>query len=117
MDSKQLAESYALRKMIEEKLYPALRFTWYVLNQKYLLYFFHYAPQNFFVIRWLDTKNYEQVTRPWYAKALSFPFNFYYPKRYKRENEDAIHGLYENLEELEIELQVRLWEVLVYGIN
>ena len=36
---------------------------------------------------WIDAKNYVEFTRPWYAKALQFPLNYFIPGRWHREAE------------------------------
>ena len=56
LTSKQQSEVMALTKLLEERLYPAI------------LYVF-----------WLDLNNHNQLTRPWFAKKMSFPLYFYYP--------------------------------------
>jgi len=57
---KQQAEVIALSQYLEERLYPAL------------LYVF-----------WLDKNNHSQMTRPWFVKHMPFPFAMYYPKIYR----------------------------------
>lgn len=49
----------------------------------------------------MDSKNYTELTRPWYAKALPFPLNFYYPNRYRQENERILRSLHPDQEEEE----------------
>lgn len=52
----------------------------------------------------MDEKNYCDLTRPTYAKALSIPFNFYYPSRYQnaaKEMIDALYGEHTDLREIE----------------
>ncbi|XKL63990.1 hypothetical protein PGB90_006354 [Kerria lacca] len=83
LTSKQLAESFAYRNMIEEKLYTALRYIW-----------------------WIDKKNYIEMTRPWYSKVIPFPFNYYYPGHIRRENENIISSLYSDMEEANIQVEV-----------
>ena len=56
MTPKQQAEVIALSQYLEERLYPAL------------LYVF-----------WLDKNNHSQMTRPWFVKHMPFPFAMYYP--------------------------------------
>jgi hypothetical protein len=45
--------------------------------------------------RWVDTKNYIELIRPWYAKALPFPCNYYYPGSYEREAKQHLQVLYD----------------------
>lgn len=76
----QEAEGVAYVNMLEEKLLPALQYIW-----------------------WVDEKNYLSLTRPWYSKALPFPFNFYYPSKYLKEAQqmmEALHGM-ENKSDIE----------------
>lgn len=49
--------------------------------------------------RWVDNRNHSQITRPWYSKAISFPFNFYYPGRYETQAKELITALYGPLDE------------------
>lgn len=69
---KQCAECVAYVKFLREKLYPALQYVW-----------------------WVDSKNYLEMSRPWYAKALPFPLNYFYPGRYERHAKDMMETLYE----------------------
>ncbi|XP_058794416.1 metaxin-1 isoform X1 [Phymastichus coffea] len=43
---------------------------------------------------WIDQLNLNQVIRPWYAKALPFPLNFYYPGKYEKYAKSMIEALY-----------------------
>lgn len=58
---------------------------------------------------WVDTKNYVEVTRKWYAEAMPFPLNFFLPGRMQRQFMERLqllggkHGP-ENEEELEKEV-------------
>ncbi len=56
LTAKQKAEIIAFTQLMEERLYPAL------------LYVF-----------WLDAKNLAELTRPWYAKQMPIPLGLYYP--------------------------------------
>lgn len=52
----------------------------------------------------MDEKNYSELTRPAYAKALRIPFNFYYPSKYQssaKEMIDALYGEHADLKEVE----------------
>lgn len=62
--------------------------------------------------RWVDEKNYIDLTRPWYARILPFPLNYYYPGRNKRENEKLFHSLHPDKEGKEIEHEVIMLEKL-----
>ena len=53
---KQQSEVIAFSKLMEEKLEPAI------------LHVF-----------WLDSENHGKLIRPWFAKQIPFPLNFYYP--------------------------------------
>ncbi|CAB3244932.1 unnamed protein product [Arctia plantaginis] len=81
LNTKQAAEASAFTQYLGEKLYPAYQYAW-----------------------WVDEKNYCDLTRPTYAKALSIPFNFYYPSRYQnaaKEMIDALYGEHTDLREIE----------------
>ncbi|XP_047532555.1 metaxin-1 isoform X2 [Vanessa atalanta] len=81
LNQKQAAEASAFTQYLRDKLYPAYQYAW-----------------------WVDEKNYGDVTRPTYAKALQIPFNFYYPSRYQgaaKEMIDALYGEHSDLKEVE----------------
>ncbi|XP_050679408.1 metaxin-1 isoform X2 [Leptidea sinapis] len=81
LNVKQAAEASAFTQYLRDKLYPAYQFAW-----------------------WVDEKNYNEVTRPTYAKALQIPFNFYYPSKYQniaKEMIDALYGEHTDLKEVE----------------
>lgn len=67
----QKSECFAINKLLEGKLHPALLYTW-----------------------WVDETNYTELTRPWYASVLPFPFNYYYPGRYEREAKKYIETMF-----------------------
>ncbi|KAK7869943.1 hypothetical protein R5R35_013720 [Gryllus longicercus] len=69
---KQCAESVAFSHLLSERLHPALQYVW-----------------------WVDRKNYLELSRPWYAKSLPFPYNYYYPGRYERDAKKIMETLYE----------------------
>lgn len=48
-----------------------------------------------FYFRWVDEKNYIDLSRPWYAKHLRFPFNYYYPGQYERDARFRLNACYE----------------------
>lgn len=58
---------------------------------------------------WVDTKNYVEVTRKWYAEAMPFPLNFFLPGRMQRQHMERLQLLCgehrpENEDELEKEV-------------
>ena len=66
---KQQAEVAAITQLMEEKLYPAL------------LYVF-----------WIDLNNHSQLTCPWFAKQMTFPLNMYYPSKYRNHAESVMES-------------------------
>lgn len=52
---------------------------------------------------WFNEQNYLHLTRPWYAKKIPFPGNYFIPGRYRSEAEHYMISRYNDLEELEIE--------------
>ena len=56
LSAKQQAEVVAFGQLMEEKLYPALQYVF-----------------------WLDVNNHSNLTRPWYFSKMYFPLKFYYP--------------------------------------
>lgn len=50
-----------------------------------------------FASRWIDEKNFTTLTKPWYAKALPFPFNFYYPRKFKNHANSVMEALFDSL--------------------
>lgn len=83
LQPKDLSEVVAYETMLRDKLYPALMYTC-----------------------WVDNKNYVTVIRPWYAKALPFPLNYYYPGHYKRKYTNFVQSLYPNLKQKQIEQEL-----------
>ncbi|XP_025986876.1 metaxin-1 isoform X1 [Solenopsis invicta] len=71
LSDKHLADVIAYDSLLKEKLYPAFQFIW-----------------------WIDKKNLDELVRPWYCKALSFPFNFYYPGKFERQAHALMQSLY-----------------------
>lgn len=93
LNTKQAAEASAFTQYLEEKLYPAYQYAW-----------------------WVDEKNYCDVTRPTYAKALRIPFNFYYPSRYQNSAKEMIDALYgEHTDLREIEKTVSMVASFIYN--
>ncbi|XP_054720227.1 metaxin-1-like isoform X2 [Uloborus diversus] len=68
---KQCADIIAYTALLRDKLYPALLYVW-----------------------WVEDKNYCELTRPWYAKALSFPLNYFLPGHQQRAARKNINNLW-----------------------
>ncbi|KAM9852022.1 thrombospondin-3a [Aulostomus maculatus] len=86
LSAKEGADSLAFISLMEEKLVPALIYTF-----------------------WVEPKNYVDVTRRWYAEHMPFPLNFFLPGRMQRCQLDKLRLLrgdesLEAGEELEKEL-------------
>ncbi|CAB1422766.1 unnamed protein product [Pleuronectes platessa] len=86
LSAKEGADSLAFISLMEEKLTPALIYTF-----------------------WVEPKNYVDVTRRWYAEHLPFPLNFFLPGRMQRQQVEKLRLLrgeeiLEAGEELEKEL-------------
>lgn len=86
LSAKEGADSLAFISLLEEKLAPALIYTF-----------------------WVEPKNYVDVTRRWYAEHMMFPLNFFLPGRMQSRQLEKLRLLRgdENLEageELEKEL-------------
>uniref|UniRef100_A0A8C8FFQ0 Mitochondrial outer membrane transport complex Sam37/metaxin N-terminal domain-containing protein n=1 Tax=Oncorhynchus tshawytscha TaxID=74940 RepID=A0A8C8FFQ0_ONCTS len=62
LSAKEEADTLAFISLLEEKLMPALVYT-----------------------RWIDPKNYVEVTRRWHAKHAPFPLNFFLPGSIQRQ--------------------------------
>ncbi|XP_069040932.1 metaxin-1a isoform X2 [Lepisosteus oculatus] len=58
LSAKEGADTLAFVSLLEQKLLPALIYA-----------------------QWVDSKNYVDVTRRWYAENIPFPLNFYLPSR------------------------------------
>nr|XP_060500701.1 LOW QUALITY PROTEIN: metaxin-1 [Panthera onca] len=94
LSARQGADTLAFMSLLEEKLLPVLIHTF-----------------------WVDTKNYVEVTRKWYAEAMPFPLNFFLPGRMQRQFMERLQLLCgehrpENEEELEKELYQEARECL-----
>ncbi|XP_004871336.2 LOW QUALITY PROTEIN: metaxin-1 [Heterocephalus glaber] len=94
LSARQGADTLAFMSLLEEKLLPVLIHTF-----------------------WIDTKNYVEVTRKWYAEAMPFPLNFFLPGRMQRQHMERLQLLCgehrpENEEELEKELYQEAGECL-----
>lgn len=77
LSAQQISDMKAYSAMLKQKLKPALLFLW-----------------------WVDGKNYTELTRPWYAKALAFPLNYFLPGQMQRA---AIHAVHSKLDQLDID--------------
>lgn len=86
LSHKQCSEVLAYTQLLRGQLYFALQYVW-----------------------WVDTKNYIELIRPWYAKALPFPCNYYYPGSYEREAKQNLQALYDQDDDLQS------IETFVYG--
>ncbi|XP_072051216.1 metaxin-1-like [Amphiura filiformis] len=67
LSDQQRADILAYTALLEEKLLPALLHTW-----------------------WVDARNYTEFSRPWYAEALQFPFNYFTPGHLHRVAETKV---------------------------
>ena len=57
----------------------------------------------------MDESNYTKVTRPWYAKRLPFPLNYFVPGRISRQARKQIcDGIYSQ-EEDDFQLENKVW--------
>lgn len=56
----------------------------------------------FLSYRWLDQKNFTGLIRPWYAKAVPFPLNFYYPSKYEKQARAMMTSLFPNEEAITV---------------
>ncbi|KAI4458823.1 metaxin related [Holotrichia oblita] len=66
LSSKQCSQSYAFSSLAENSLRPILEYVW-----------------------WVDHRNYEEFTRPWFIKAMPMPVNYLYP-RCRRQKANAL---------------------------
>lgn len=85
LNNKQLSDVKAYTSILEEKLQPALLYVW-----------------------WIDSKNYVELTRPWYAKALPFPQNYFVPGRYQKDATERLAALHcvKEVEDVQVETKV-----------
>lgn len=75
----QKSECFAINKLLEGKLHPAILYTW-----------------------WVDEANYIEISRPWYATVLPFPYNYYYPGRYERDAKKYIETMFVDDEDMSV---------------
>ncbi|XP_029789319.1 metaxin-1, partial [Suricata suricatta] len=88
LSARQGADTLAFMSLLEEKLLPVLIHTF-----------------------WVDTKNYVEVTRKWYAEAMPFPLNFFLPGRMQRQFMERLQLLCgERRPEDEDELEKELYQ-------
>ncbi|XP_042907147.1 metaxin-1 [Parasteatoda tepidariorum] len=71
LSPKQCSDIIAYTALLRDKLYPALLYVW-----------------------WVDEKNYCELTRPWYAKVLRFPLNYFLPGHQQRDAVKKIQTLW-----------------------
>ncbi|XP_071449591.1 metaxin-1 [Hetaerina americana] len=72
LSSTECADIVAYTHMLQEKLLPIIQYTW-----------------------WVDAKNFSELSRPWYAKALPFPLNFYYPGKYEKDAKMMVEAMFD----------------------
>ncbi|XP_051168258.1 metaxin-1 isoform X2 [Leptopilina boulardi] len=77
LSPKQCADVNAYETMLKEELFPALQFIW-----------------------WVDERNFRQVIRPWYGKAMPYFLNYYYPSKYEKEAKTLMESLYPTEDEI-----------------
>lgn len=69
LTDQQRADILAYSSLLEERLLPALQYTW-----------------------WVDAKNYTELSRPWYARAIQFPLNYFIPGQLQRSAESKLEA-------------------------
>ncbi|XP_022901792.1 metaxin-1-like [Onthophagus taurus] len=70
LSSKQCSQSYAFMNLLENTLKPVVEYVW-----------------------WVNRKNFDEFTRPWYTKAMPIPFNFVYPRHRRRKAENIVAAI------------------------
>ncbi|XP_044737629.1 metaxin-1 isoform X2 [Chrysoperla carnea] len=73
------AEITAYINLIKFKLEPALNYVW-----------------------WLDERNYTELFRKWYAKALPFPLNYYYPGYYEGIAKNYVDAMFPDVDKKDV---------------
>ncbi|RWS12576.1 Metaxin-1-like protein [Dinothrombium tinctorium] len=76
LSKKDLSDISAYTSMVTRKLEPALLYLW-----------------------WLDEKNFIDFTRPWYAKHIPIPGNFFIPGKLQARAEETVKALYDSVDE------------------
>ncbi|PIK62175.1 putative metaxin-1 [Apostichopus japonicus] len=69
LTDQERADVLAYAALMEERLQPALLYLW-----------------------WVDAKNHVEFSRPWYARAFHFPFNYFLPGRIHRAAEERLES-------------------------
>lgn len=87
LDARQQSDICAYSHLLEEKLLPGLTYSW-----------------------WIDSKNYIDFTRPWFAKALPFPLNYFVPGSEQRRARKYLLGKYGLDEEEERKLETLVFK-------
>lgn len=75
LSSKQCSQSYAFSNMLENSLRPIVEYIW-----------------------WIDSKNYNKFTKPWFVKAMPVPLNLVYPIYRRQRARALIESLFEECE-------------------
>ncbi|KAK1795230.1 hypothetical protein P4O66_010417 [Electrophorus voltai] len=115
LSAKEGADTLAFISLLEEKLVPALEYFMSLLLFCPSLSFplpsslmTKHPPAKIYTL-WIDSKNYVEVTRRWYAENISFPLNFFLPSRMQHQQLERVRlmrgdGALEAGEEAEKEL-------------
>ncbi|XP_013785062.1 metaxin-1-like [Limulus polyphemus] len=82
LTKKQCSDIVAYSSLLRDKLYPAIL---YVL--------------------WVDSRNYTELTRPWYTKVLPFPLKHFLPGYFQKKAQKTIYNFtgYDELEKEKME--------------
>ncbi|XP_054756662.2 metaxin-1-like [Lytechinus pictus] len=94
LNDQQRADILAYSSLLEEKLLPALQYTW-----------------------WVDAKNYTEFSRPWFAKTIHFPFNYFIPGQLQRIAESSLEAKRGGLHLLDGELTQNVMKDAKYCLN
>lgn len=87
LSPRQCSDIIAYTALLRDKLYPALLYLW-----------------------WVDEKNYTELTRPWYAKVLRFPLNYFLPGRQQRAARKTISALWNSEDMLEVQVEASVFK-------
>ncbi|RWS25498.1 Metaxin-1-like protein [Leptotrombidium deliense] len=79
LSKKDLSDINAYIAMVTHKLEPCLMYLW-----------------------WGDEKNYIEFTRPWFAKKIPFPGNYFIPGHLQRKVDEMLKATFENIDESQI---------------
>lgn len=55
---------------------------------------------------WLDSKMFSEVTRPWYGKAVGFPYSLYYPNSQYNKYKNFIYNSHPNLLQDDVDVKI-----------